>query len=105
RKMTNRKRLGLLGVILPTVLVGVPAWLIWRAVRQERLDRALLSAVQKNDPQTVTALLTRGADPDARLHPQAPLSLRQWLLALLWSRRAVSPSEPGALTLAIRADL
>ena len=60
----HRKRFLLSTFFLLLLLVGVPAWLTYRAVRQERLNRALIAAIKHNDTKDVLTLLQEGADPN-----------------------------------------
>src|SRR5689334_17971778 len=61
-----RKHFLLSTLFLLLLLVGLPAWLTYRAVRQERLNRALITAIKKNDTKTVMMLLDQGADANAQ---------------------------------------
>jgi ankyrin repeat protein len=51
---------------LPLLITG---GLIYRGDRQQIVDRALITAIKKNDLKRVTALLAKGADPNARDWP------------------------------------
>jgi hypothetical protein len=51
---------------LPLLITG---GLIYRGNRQQILNRALLTAIQKNNLPAVIALLAKGADPNARDWP------------------------------------
>src|SRR5437773_1880504 len=61
----RRNRLTFTSLVLLVTLFGVPAWVTWRAVRQERLDSALIAAIKHNDTQAVVYLLRHGADVNA----------------------------------------
>src|SRR5690242_17203264 len=91
RSRRTRGALFLLGLL--TLLVGLPAWLIWRAVRQERLNHALIMPITYGDPQALIVLLNQGADPNTRVVSSPPFFWHP-----LWSRfirRPTAPSTPS----------
>lgn len=100
RKLTRKFRLSASVICVWASLVGVLYVAVQQAVRQQRLNAALIGAVQHNYPRKVLLLLEQGADANAREATGGQISLRQlwhdWL-----SRRSTSIStEPTALMLA-----
>jgi len=78
------------------VLFGIPVWLTWREVRQERLNQALYDAVEKHDFDSAHEALARGADPNARDHAQkGRVSWRQALARLLHRSRESEQGDPA----------
>jgi|SRR5579871_2478360 len=59
------------------VLIGLPVWSVCRQVRQERLNRDLIVAIFRYDPQAVVQLLAEGADANARGVLQQSQTFRQ----------------------------
>lgn len=95
----NKRRLqrsALLACSLLLLVVAVPCVLTWREWRQEHLNRALITALQRNKAQEAMALLEQGAD--AKTHAATPdiRSFRQ----MLWDRLRGKPSvvETSGLT-------
>src|SRR5579884_2851558 len=95
--MNRKSRLALAFLLLLAGFVGIPVWSTWRAVRQERLDRALLSAIKKANTQAAIAALNAGADPNTIDEEWAG-----------WIKRNDGPkwvfSKVPALTRAVAAD-
>src|SRR5688500_4268504 len=88
----------LLGSVI--VLTGIPLWLTWCQVRQERLNNALLSAIKRSDVPSVLSLLEQGADPNAREQPVSRRTFWQ-LLSERWQGKPPVPNTaPSALLLA-----
>jgi ankyrin repeat protein len=91
-------------IFLATVclLVSVLAMLTWRAVRQVRLDRALIAAIEDHNVPLALSLLERGADGQAReLAPEQP-SLWSQLLDRLRGRKLPSATGPSALAIVMQ---
>lgn len=76
--MNRRTRL-LTSLLLLTVFVGVPVLLTWRAVRQERLERALIVALNNNEADTAIAALKAGAAANARDNRKENVSAWKYL--------------------------
>src|SRR5689334_3078743 len=76
--------------VLVAGFVGVPVLLTWRAVRQARLDRALIAAVKENNTQSVVSLLAQGADANAR---NVPPDTRPFWRQILTRLRRIQPQE------------
>src|SRR5579871_1883091 len=98
----KRKRLSLISAsLLLAALIGGLAWTVYAPTHQERLNRALIAAIKKNDTKMALTLLAEGADPNARDEPPQHLSL--W--RLLWDRlrgKHPAPSKaPTALLVAL----
>ena len=62
------KRFGLVVFLVLVVLVGSVGWPMYRYFEHQRLDQALLLAVNKDDMPAVQSLLDRGAYVNARDH-------------------------------------
>jgi ankyrin repeat protein len=95
------KRVALLTLVFLTGLAAVLIGLTWREVQQARLNHALTVALQSDATDRVTALLRRGADPNARVGPERPLT---WhiLLDRLFGRSGISTKGDTALLIATR---
>jgi ankyrin repeat protein len=95
----SRKRL-LITFLLLALFVLLPAWAIWRAAWQERMDQALLTAVYHDAPEEIRTLLHEEADPNVRVTTAPPRTWRQLL------QHWLHPSSPAltdtALMLAAR---
>jgi hypothetical protein len=63
----KRNRNVVLTLLLLAALISLPVVLTWREVRQERLNHAMISAVDRNDAAGVRRLLQQGADPNAQV--------------------------------------
>ena len=84
-----------------SLLVAMLLWSVWRSVRQQKLDRALITAVNYTDAKAVVELLESGADPDASDTPEQKFSLLRELMNLLERKPASKPTGNPALVLAI----
>src|SRR5438128_1807657 len=96
----NRRTRSILCYLVLIIIVGLPVLLTWRAVRQERLDRALIAAVVKDDAPAVVSLLAQGADANARDLPPDTRSFWRQMLDRLRGRDNQQPSAQSALFLA-----
>lgn len=54
---------------LVVLVIALPIWPLYRQIRQERLDQALIAAIRRNDARTVAALLSQGAAANAVAYP------------------------------------
>jgi tetratricopeptide (TPR) repeat protein len=79
------------------------AGLLCRETRQNRLDHALLAAIERGDSGAVVSLLAQGADPNTHRMPNVPISFWRMLLDRLRGRPL--PEGPSALQIALRKDL
>jgi hypothetical protein len=79
-------------LLLPALLLALPILLIWREVRQQELNQALIAAVQHNDTHTVVALLDEGASANTRTSPP---QLSWWRALSNRLRGQSSASQPG----------
>ncbi len=106
----KRKRLFLL--ILSTallLLIFIPCRMTWLRVRQSRLDRSLIAALQEDggSEKDALAVLQAGADPNASEVNQPPLTAWQQLLRVLHRTPSALKSfgyqrgERSALVLAV----
>lgn len=87
--------------ILPlAALIGGLGWTIYAPVRQDRLNRALIAAIKNNDTEKTLAMLTEGADPNARDDLPQHLSLWQLFLNRLQGKRPAPSAAPTALLVA-----
>jgi hypothetical protein len=75
------------------VLIAVPVALTWRQVRQEQLNHALTTAVDRNDTAGVRKLLRQGADPSASVLPndKRPIWERMFHTAIYCARTYGAP--------------
>src|SRR5437868_5967972 len=98
----HRKRLSLItALLLLAILVGGLGWTVYAPVRQERINRALIAAIMKNDTKTALALLAKGADPNARDETPQHLSLWRLLLDRLRGKHPAPSKAPTALLVAL----
>jgi ankyrin repeat protein len=104
----HRRRTALLTLLLLIGLIAIPVVLTWREVRQERLNHALVAAIDCNDTANgllrryVRHLLRIGADPNAEVIPidTRPIWKRMW--DLLRHRRSPRPiADASALIMAV----
>ena len=65
----RRQRAAILTLLLLTGLVAVLIMLTWWQMRQDQLNHALITAVNRNDTVLVRSLLSKGADPNAQVLP------------------------------------
>src|SRR5690349_12697348 len=98
--MRRRRHNWIATLLLLALLVGGMGWLIYAPVRQERLNRALIAAIKKNDTKVALALLADGADPNAREVPPQHLSFWRLLWDRLRGKRFAPSTAPTALLVA-----
>src|SRR5579859_6520823 len=93
-----RKCITLVFFLLLALLIAAPLALTWRVVRQERLNSALFTAIERNDTRQALMLLRQGADPNARraTDDKAP-STWHLLLLTLRGKHDVPPQRDTAL--------
>ncbi len=100
--MRLRKVVGLLLLLLLMGIIGVPGWVIYRDIRQDYLNHALIAAVKRDDTSEAIALLNEGADANAHDEPQRRLvSLWQFLMNVLHHRQTQHVTAPTALQIAV----
>ena len=98
----RRKRSRLIAVlVLLLALTGGVGWQTNALVRQERLDRALIAAIERDNTRLALDLLQRGADPNAKAVPGVSQPFWQLLWNSLW-RRNLPQAGPCALLLAVK---
>jgi len=100
--VSRKKRLLLLfplGVL--AVLIGIPCFLTWREVRQERLNARLIVALQKFDTLTAIDLLKQGADANAHVTSQDTRSFWKRCLDVIGGRHRATPNGDPAILLAM----
>jgi ankyrin repeat protein len=95
------RRVALVFLGLVCLLVAALAVLTWRVVQQERLDRALIAAVKRNDTRRVHGLLAQGADAQARDTAGVTRSVWSDLLNCLHIQRSVGNRSSAVLCVAI----
>jgi tetratricopeptide (TPR) repeat protein len=78
------------------------AGLLYRETRQNRLDHALLAAIERDDSGAVVWLLAQGANPNTRRTPNLRVSFWRMLLDRLHGRHL--PEGPSALQIALKRD-
>jgi ankyrin repeat protein len=95
------RRVTLVTLVLLAGIVSIPIVLTWREVRQERLNHALIAAVDRNDVGAVRKWLCDGADPNAQALPE---DKRPWWQRLvdLAQRRAL-PTALSTETALVKA--
>jgi hypothetical protein len=101
----NRKHLLLLiTCLLLALFVLAPAWAMWQAMRQERMNQGLIAAIKRNDAKAVLTLLTAGADANVRDGSDNPISLWKWLLNHLRHKHPDGTTASTALFLAAHTE-
>jgi ankyrin repeat protein len=85
--MSRVRRLILLTLGPLALVAGVVCLLIYREVRQTRLNQALIAAARHGNIAAVTALLAQGADVRARETPARSRSWKQLALELIFRQR------------------
>lgn len=92
--MKRTSRLLLCTFVLLLILVGLPVWLVQRQMRQERLDAALLAAVETGEYEQVLHSLRQGANPNADHEANPPGNQGFWktLLTLFLPQQVSSAS-------------
>ncbi len=106
--MNRRKYIGLCLLALFLLLLGVPVWLTYQQMRQERLDRDLIAAIKRRDVPAGLAALNAGADPNSRDDNSKPLSFWQSLCRLftgMGRHGKPSPPQPGQPVLLLALDI
>jgi ankyrin repeat protein len=102
--MRPRARKRILLFLFLAVLIGLPVWIVYRQIRQERLNRDLIAAIKKNDTATVIALLNAGANPNAQDKGNVPVSashvLLTWMDRLRGRKSTDQTFYPSALMVA-----
>ena len=98
--MTRKHRIILLVVVFWSVVLGVPSVWLWRADRQERLNRQLIAAIKREDTPAALLTLERGADANARDEPRVPAWKRLW--DFVRGRRAATSKASTALLLSVK---
>jgi hypothetical protein len=94
------KRAVLLTCGILALLIVLLGRTIQNEIRQQELDRALISAIKVSDAQSVHTLLNQGADPDACDTPKRDVSLWRFLRDRLRGLNGAAPGTP-ALALAV----
>lgn len=90
-------------------LVSVPGWLVYRSLRQDYLNHALIAAIKRNDTPAALALLSDGADANACDDSTESSSyvriLTRWFSRLSGqSEKRDSSVKPSALLIAFNPD-
>ena len=97
--MKSNRRAVWIALIL--VLIAVPCVLTCLAVRQEQLDRSLMFAIKRNEPNAVLKALHAGASPNCRNSSSATGPIWKVLLEYLRGNRKNSTQGDTALSVAI----
>jgi hypothetical protein len=82
--------------------VLICAGLLYRETRRNRLDHALLAAIERDDSGTVVRLLAQGANPNTRRTPNLRVPFWRMLLDRLRGRHL--PMGQSALQIALKRD-
>lgn len=104
--MTSKHRVGIM-VALSVVAIGVGGERVARQMECHRLGHALIQALQKQDSAAALALVNAGADPDARVGDNGPLSIQDLVRTLVNGLRRHSPpvkKTDGLTALALAID-
>jgi ankyrin repeat protein len=98
-KRRSRSALIVLGVlaVMALCLVG----LVWRLVRQERLNRALIAAIKRNDDKSVAVLLNLGADANCRDEPPRKFSFWEMVMQVARGSKHQPSHAPTPLMVAL----
>jgi hypothetical protein len=99
-RIQGLKRVVLLACGILVLLVVALGMAIRREIRQQELNRALITAIKAADAQTVRGLLNRGADPDSFETPPQQISLWRFLRDRLRGLNGAHAGTP-ALALAV----
>lgn len=103
----NRKRTARLVVLILAIAAAAPLSWMQHEIRQNRLNRVLIAAVKRNDPQAAAAALRLGADPNARDLPMVQDSVWRMLLDRLFHKNhknTVASQVRFALLIAVQND-
>ena len=99
----QRLRIILITAVICLALIAVPVALTWQQTQQERINRQLIAAVRRLDPDAVTAALERRADPNTRSNPDAPSVFVQRVQTWLQRAPTTPPEAETALNEALSA--
>ena len=93
--MNRKQRTIFLRVVFWAVVFAVPGVWLWKADRQEWLNRQLIAAIKREDTPAALLALEQGADGNARDEPVTPGWKRLWDLV----RGRKAPPSLGATPL------
>src|SRR5579871_5521057 len=103
-----RKRILLALFLSLAVLIGLPVWLTWREVQQERLNRDLIVAIKQNKMAKAVALSNAGADANTKDSGNTLVSTRQvlrdWWDRLRGRKATATAFCPSALIVATHGN-
>lgn len=93
-KRTLRKRAAAFTILSLIGLLAVPTLLTWRELRQERLNHALIAAVDRNDAIGVASLLKRGANANTTVEKSYEVDHFLWPVSLTLRDPVVPTPSP-----------
>jgi len=99
--MNRKKRTLAIVAVLVVLLIVLSCWPIYRQIRQDRLNRALIAAIHHGDTPTALALLTSGANPNSRDDPPDMRPIWQEISDILHGKHLPPSEAPTALLLAL----
>jgi len=99
------KRVALLIGVVGLLLAGAFGLSVRSYRRQEALNRRLITALMKQDPQQALALVNAGADPNTPFKPPSPPSLTQLWNLVLHLTEMPGSDNPNAFQLACGAPV
>ena len=99
--MRGKRLIFIAALLLMAFLVAGLGWLSYTPIHQNHLNSALIDAINLNDTQKALALLSAGADPNARDEPPQHLSLWRVMLDKLRGKRPATSTAPTALVVAV----
>jgi len=100
----KRRRALLLSITFMLALCAACGWWLHREQQQYRINRALITALEKSDFQTALALVNAGANPNTPESPTPAPALSQLLKRLLHHTQPTASNSPTALILACIVD-
>ena len=100
--MNRKQRTSLTLAVFWSVVIGVPGVWLWRADRQERLNRGLIAAIKREDTAAALLALERGADANMRDELIVPVWQKVW--DLVRGRKAPPSKAPTPLLLLLQYE-
>lgn len=98
------KPAGLVFVLLLVMLAGGLVWKTHAVLEQDRLNYALMDAINDNSTDAVMKALRQGADPNARNEPQEEGPFWSLLWSQLFGRNHSHTARPTNLLIALQKE-